>query len=79
MSRADGNIPGARLWLPSAQPQRTEGPAAGGGGCWCHSRGTWVALTGPVGVWTALRSLAFTLRVTGGSGLPYREGNANVV
>lgn len=50
MSRADGDIPGAGLQLPSAQPQCTEGLAAGRS----HPQGTWVALTSPGRVWTAL-------------------------
>lgn len=59
MSRADGDTPGARFWLSSAQPQHTERWAASGGGCWCHPWVTWVAFTDLRGIWTALRSFAF--------------------
>jgi len=78
MSRADGDVPGARLLLPSTEPQLAEGPAAGGGGCWSQPPGTWTALTGLIRVWTALRSLAFMLRVMGGSGLPCSKGKVSV-
>lgn len=56
-----------RDWL---QEEAAAGATLGGPGL--LSSTPWV-------VWTALRSLAFMLRVMGGSGLLYSEGNANVV